>query len=42
MLLNEKMELDVLYSTKINEVAYLNKYLEDYEKEINGLKSQFE
>lgn len=42
MLLNEKMEVDLMCNTKVNEVAYLSKYLEEYEKEIKVLKSQFE
>lgn len=32
------MEIEILYNQKVNEVNYLNKYLEDYEKEIESLR----
>ena len=38
VLLKQKMELEVHYSSKQNEVTFLHKYLEDYEMEINELK----
>jgi hypothetical protein len=37
-LLNEKMEIEMIFSNKVNEVAYLHRYLDDYEKEVQGLK----
>lgn len=30
------------FSTKVNEVAYLHKYLDDYEKEVHDLKMAME
>lgn len=32
----------MLYNTRMNEVSYLHKYLEDYEKEIDALKQALE
>ncbi len=36
------MEVEMLYNTKVNEVNYLHKYLDDYEKEIDSLKMTLE
>mmetsp|Transcript_28319 Transcript_28319/g.27253 ORF Transcript_28319/g.27253 Transcript_28319/m.27253 type:complete len:142 (+) Transcript_28319:442-867(+) len=41
-LLNERMEQEMLYNAKCNEVSYLHKYLDDYEKEIDSLKTALE
>lgn len=36
------MELELQISTKNNEVAYLHRYLDDYEHEIRSLKQALE
>ncbi|CDW72956.1 UNKNOWN [Stylonychia lemnae] len=40
--LNEKMELEIHYNSKQNEVAYLHKYLDESEQEIRSLKQALE
>ncbi len=37
-LLNEKMEIEMHFNSKTNEVTYLHKYLDDYEREVQDLK----
>ena len=32
-LLNDKMELEVLYNQRLSEIAYYKKYLDEYERE---------
>lgn len=36
------MELEVEYANKVNEVNYLHKYLDGYEREIDALKQALE
>lgn len=36
------MELEMIFNSKVNEVNYLHKYLDDYEKEIDSLKTALE
>eukprot|EP00347_Sterkiella_histriomuscorum_P005639 403355829 len=42
ILVNEKMELEIMYNTKLNEIQYLHRYLDDSEGEIRQLKQALE